>query len=98
MAEYANADLGVSFSVPDALTVRDQLKFYSAGQGSDAPWMEQMWESARTVIKDWKCEVLPDLKADLDKVTDVRVTRIVAWVGATVARHMTGLEVPDPNS
>lgn len=98
MAEYKNAELGVSFSVPDALTVRDQLKFYSAGQETDASWMEQMWRSALAVVTNWQCKTFPDPRVDLGKVTDVRITRIISWVGATVSKHVTKLETPHPNS
>lgn len=94
MAEYKNDKLGVSFSVPESVPVRQQLRFKSAIAASDKlDTYEQFWKGALVVIQDWKCEALPDPAVlDMDKDTRKITADVVAWVGNQVAAHMFSLE------
>ena len=91
--EYKNEQFGLSFSVPDKVTVRQQLAFYSeAARASGDELFERMWLGARTVIQDWKCTAMPDLNANIDELTDPDAAGAIVWASMRVKEHMDGLE------
>lgn len=94
MATYTNDKLGLSFAVPDSVTVKKQLQFKSAISASEkVDVYEQFWKGAIVVMQDWQCALLPDPAAlDLEKETNPRVADIVVWAGNQVAAHMFSLE------
>lgn len=97
MSKHENASLGVSFQLPDKITVRKQLAYMSGvGQGNkETVLFERMWQGALELIENWQCAALPDPKTlDLDSVTDTTVTQIIIWVSGEVSRAMQGLEAP----
>lgn len=89
--EYENKKLGVKFTIPDVLTVRQQLRFRSSiFLADDRDKYERFWNGAVELIDNWECELIPNLKTlDLDKETNMQITQIVQFVGNTVAGHMT---------
>lgn len=94
MPERSNEALGVSFRLPDRLTVRQQLAYYSArladGQGDQ---FAALWRGALALVEDWRCESLPDPRgADLDALYDPRITGVVLWTGTTVSAYVRELE------
>jgi hypothetical protein len=93
MAEYANERLGVSFTLPDAPTVRQQLAFRSEMFLSAGGRMyERMWEAAQSMLSDWECERMPNPRAvDLDEETDAKIADIIFFVGNTVAEHLADI-------
>lgn len=96
MATYENAELGVKFSIPEKITVRKQLEYYSATNETGV-WFTDAWGGAKVVIESWECEAYPKLLImDLDKVTDRKITQVILWVGARVTEHMVKLEMPSP--
>lgn len=91
--EYKSDAFGVSFSVPDKVTVRQQLAYFSeAGRANGKEFIERLWLGARAVILDWTCPALPDLNTDLDSVTDPKTTQAIVWAALEVKRHMDNLE------
>jgi hypothetical protein len=100
MKEYENAELGVSFSLPVSLTVREQLAFRErVFVTASEDLYSRYWAGAVPLLKDWECEDIPDPAAvDLDVETRVQITDIVNWVSNTVALHMTELEDVPKNS
>lgn len=96
---YENKALGISFEVPERFTVREQLAFRaavasSAGESSYVRY----WMAAQSVIKEWECELVPDMATlDLDAAEDSRVADVVQWTANTVAGHMLTLETPPKN-
>jgi hypothetical protein len=81
------------FALPAHPTVRQQLEYYSryADRRSDAMYL-RLWHAAQVLIGEWQCEVLPDLKTDLDQITDTNATTIIMWVGNTVINYMSELD------
>lgn len=77
MAEYKNEALGVSFTIPDAISIRKQLQYRRAmvsaytsealARGNDELLTREddfyplFFTGAKVVIEDWKCEHLPVL-------------------------------------
>lgn len=101
MSEFVNEKLGARFTVPDSLTVRTQLAYYSARQFADTNEMwEANWRAAVVVMQDWVCDWLPDPKtADLETLTDRRAALLMMWAANQVGGHMLGLEtVPKVSS
>lgn len=109
MAEYKDEQLGVSFTVPDAISVRKQLQYRRAignafSSGVLAPAGEDNFYplflvGAKVVIEGWQCEHLPVLNGlNFDEVTNPRVADVVFWTCNTVAGHMNRLEEVPKNS
>jgi hypothetical protein len=91
--EYTNEKLGCSFTLPDKVTVRQQLRYYAAVTTErDEPTQVQMWAGVGVLAEDWKCEALPDPKTSMDDMTNPVQARIVAWAGLAVFRHVDSLE------
>jgi len=99
MASFKNTKLSCSFELPDNLTVREQLAFFSEAEPSSSPsFLEGMWKASMGVIKKWECELLPDpKKADFGKLTDPRIAQLAIWVGTEVMNHVTSITTPSPN-
>ena len=90
---------GCTFEVPDRPTVRQQLEYFSATAGTAGNQMlVRFWMGAREVITNWECEALPDIKVDLDDLTDPTQTDIIIWAGLQVKTHFNSLEDLPPNS
>ena len=93
MAEFKNDELGVSFTVPDRLTVRQQLAYFSqAGLAQRKEFIERLWLGAKNIIEDWKCDLIPDIEFDLEKNTNTRVTQVIIWASLEVKKHFDALD------
>ena len=98
---YRNEILDVSFSVPDALTVRKQLRYHSlSGYRGDGGRFGDLWNAALELVEAWKCPLVPDPRAlNPDQSTDPNVATVMIWTGSTVWRHVALLEaVPKASS
>jgi len=91
--EFKRVDPDCTFSIPDVVTVRQQLAYYSsfpATLGQD--FFERRWLGARALITSWDCPAFPDKDADLDAVSDPIIPLILAWAGTQVKNHIDGLK------
>lgn len=99
MTHYENEGLGVSFSLPERFTVRENLSFreHLGRVASDSAFI-RYWVAALPIIKDWQCALIPDPAAlDMDIETDARIADIVQWTANSVAGHMMALVAPEKN-
>lgn len=97
--DFERENPNVKFSVPDRVTVRQQLAYYSeAAASKGADLFERYWLSARPLITYWQCEIMPDVKTDLDTVTNPKVAEVVIWAGITVKNYLDTLEELPKNS
>jgi hypothetical protein len=94
--EFNHADPPARFSVPDKITIRQQMAYFSAG--IDAPVLERLWIAAIPLISDWQCEIFPDHKASLDEATDPRITQVLSWAGLRVKQHIDAMGLIEKNS
>lgn len=94
MAEFKNESLGLSFTLPDKPTVRQQMTYMSeAAFAFGKQRFEQYWLGAVAIVQDWKCDLVPDpARLNLDEATDPRVADIVMWVGWEVKEYITRLD------
>ena len=101
MAEFiykVNKKQIAKFTVPDQLTVRQQLTYLSAVASLKLDF-ERFWAGAMTLIQSWESELIPDAKLlDLDVATDPKITNLIVWVGWQVKMHMDRLEEVPKNS
>lgn len=96
---YENESLGISFEIADRFTVREQLAYRAAvASAAGETSYVRFWTGAQTLIREWACELVPDMAAlDLDAAEDSRVADVVQWTANTVAGHMLRLETPPKN-
>ena len=90
MAEYESTKLGVKFSVPDELNIRQQVSFRSElFLSKDMERFERFWIGAQHLIEEWECELIPD-RAELNLATETNpaIADIVNWTGTTMAGHL----------
>jgi hypothetical protein len=98
--EYKDAALGVSFTIPDKLTVRQQMQYDGAiGEGylNGLSMYERFWQAARLIIQDWQCDYIA-LDADLDKLDDRQAAQVVEFAGRAAFSHVIALERTPKNS
>ena len=98
--EFTKEKPDCTFALPDKITVRQQLAYFSASSSVDqAQFLERSWEGAKAIIipQSWKCAIMPDINADLDDLTDPAVADVILWAGMRVREHMNGLEALPKN-
>lgn len=97
--EFKRENPDCSFTVPDTVTVRQQMAYFSlATLRPDADLWERLWDGARTMIQDWNCPLFPDASANLDSVSNPQITAVLIWASARVQGHIAGLELVPKNS
>lgn len=97
MATFTDDALGLSFELPDKLTVRQRLRFKSAVLMSGAGDVyTRAWEGALTILGKWECETVPDPHAlDVDADTRPEAAAVVEFVANAVTQHLNELsDVP----
>lgn len=93
LTRFERTDPDVRFDVPARPTVRQQLEYYSRYRdtGSESLYV-RLWYSAQTLIFGWRCDVLPDMHADLNRIDSPQATTAIMWAGNAVVMHMESLE------
>ena len=75
--ERTNPDC--KFTVPDKITVRMQMAYFSMATIERNPEMwERMWNATRELIQDWTCPLMANKDMDLDEITNPQITQISA--------------------
>jgi len=93
MATYTNEKFGVSFTLPDKMTVRKQLDWRGRVIESDGTTFIRHWQAIRPLIEDWDYEPFPKLAdIDLDELTDKKLADVIFWASNEGAGHMSGLD------
>lgn len=99
--EFTRVEPDCTFALPDKITVRQQLAYISASSSVDqSQFLEKTWEGAKAMIipQSWRCEIMPDMGADLDTLTDPKIADVILWVGMQVREHINSLESVPKNS
>lgn len=93
MAEYTVESIGLRLTVPDRLTVRQQLEYRGLVAMSNRREMyPRFWDGARHLIDEWECEKMPDKNVNLDEVDDPEVADIIFTACNLVNGHLNKLE------
>ena len=89
---------GIRFTVPDKITVRQQLAYFSIVTSIDeSAALERRWEGAKYLIGEWECELIPDKDVSLDDLYSLEETSILIWAGTQIVNHMNSLEETPKN-
>ena len=91
--EVKNDDLGVSFTLPDKLSVFDQLQYKSLmiPTKESKGMYNILWLAAKELVDNWKCKSLK-IGTDLKTITDPAAADIVEFVGLKVFAHYNSVE------
>ncbi len=90
--KYDNPELGVSFTIPDKITVGEQLEYFSAREFTEPEErLIRLWDASKVLIADWQCKLIPDMDELKLESTDPQITKIVLWVIARSSNHMAGI-------
>lgn len=87
---FENEEFGVSFSLPEKITVRQQLVIRERVWGSNNadPASIRFWFSMLPMVEDWDCDDYPDpADIDIDALDDTRATDIILWASARMADY-----------
>lgn len=96
--EFKNDALNSRFVVPDAPTVRQQLRYKGElGMRMGAEIYERLWQAAKGLIGDWDSPHL-NLDDDIDELTDPNAAMAIIWAGGQVLEFINGLEALPKNS
>lgn len=104
--EFKRENPDCKFTLPDAITVRQQLAYFSAAGAlsGNEMWL-RLWEAAKTLIQDWECPLIQNLNPDRSKKeidyldsADPQVTYILIWVAGEVREHINSLKSLSKNS
>lgn len=91
---------GASFSVPDSISVRKQLRWQAVFQRrTDDDLYLDAWNAALPLIENWQSETIPDPRQfDPETETNPNVAKLVIWAASQVSGHMTALDDIPKNS
>ena len=96
--EFKNEQLGASFKLPERITVRQQLAYYSeAALAFGDEFLVRLWKGARTLIQDWQCEGVP-LDIDIETDTNPKAASVMIWAAMRVKNYMDSLDELPKNS
>ncbi len=90
-----NEKLGVSFSLPKKLNVRQQLGIKSRMvlMYDINDYYMIFWQAVLPIIEDWQCDRIPSpADIDMNNETDPQVTDIIVWVCSRVNTWLQDLE------
>jgi hypothetical protein len=94
MTEYKNEKLETSFALPEVITVRMQMAYFSQiARSSGDELFFRLWRGATALVRDWQSKIIPDPeKLDLDSETNPQATELIIWAGLRVQERMNSLE------
>jgi len=99
MMEYKNDKLSARFVVPDKITVRQQLAYFSLATSIESEKLvERLWAAGQPLITEWECASFPDLSLSLDQCDDPRVTDVIIWAALQIKGHINNLDKIPKNS
>ena len=90
--EFTRTNPSARFTVPDKVSVRQQLEYFSEARVPNRPVFERLWLGAVPLIAEWQCDIFPDHQTNLDDVSNPDVTNLLIWAGVKVKEHIDSLE------
>jgi hypothetical protein len=96
--EITIEEFGLRFTTPENPTVAEIMLYDSKRVDmANTPIYLGMWEMAKTLIQEWECELMPDYKVELNKITDLRIARLVEQAGNAVLAWRLSLDKVSKN-
>jgi len=100
MIEFREDSLGVSFKVPETMSVREQLRYIRAVTAVNKDDNEdyiRFWEGMKPFIEDWECEVMPDYKKSIDEMYSLDQVNVIIWSGTIFRLHVNKIGNAEKN-
>ena len=99
MAEFESLEFKTSFTVPDTLTVRQQLTFRGAAALAGGDMFVRFWAASKTIIENWESEIIPDMNDyDIDEASDPLAADVIQWTGTLISGHIAKLGTVPKNA
>ena len=101
MAHYENAELGLSFDLPDNPTALTVLTYDSKRIETNGPAIIVLWECVLPLLDNWQCEIFPNPRTPLDQLSGenaVKAASIVKFAAFTGSSWRLNLEAVSKNS
>jgi hypothetical protein len=95
--EFTRQNPSARFVVPDKITVRQQLQYFSEARVPSRPVFERLWLGAVPLITEWHCDIMPDHETNLDELTNPDITNVLVWAGVKVKEHIDSLDLLEKN-
>jgi hypothetical protein len=94
--EFKHELLNTRFTIPDRITVRQQLAFISeASSPRTKDLMENLWTATRLLILEWECPHLPDRDTNLDSIDSPKAADVILWASLQVRNYIQRMdEIP----
>lgn len=96
---FENEELGVSFSLPEKITVRQHMTIKSRMvlMYNIDDYYLIVWNAISKFIEDWDCELIPE-KEKLDTESeDLKISEILFWACTKANAWLTDLESVEKN-
>lgn len=86
--KFQNEELGASFVLPDAPTLRQFMQYDSMVEvlGNGRYLYERLWAGLQAVATDWECATCP-LEVNLDSA-NVEALDVIKWAGLAAWSYM----------
>lgn len=93
MAEFKHPSLNLKFSLPDKITIRQQIAYWSIfGDAFGETSYMRYWMAMLPIIENWECAFIDDpQEIDMDSETDPRIAQAIVWCANKSLEHMQGL-------
>lgn len=99
MAHFEQAEIGVSFDLPDDPSALDVLRYDSTRlEMIGEPALIILWEAIKPLISEWSCEALPSVYDDLSKVKSLKAAQAVEYTAIRGSEWRIGLDAVPKNS
>lgn len=98
MPKFDDQELGVSFSVPDAPTVRQVLRYDSLVElaSNDLTTYERIWLGVKVFAEEWECDhVQPD--SGLDEIATPEAIEVMKYAGLVTYSYRLSLKEVEKN-
>ena len=98
MAEYKNDELEASFTLPDSVTIRQELAYDSAValEGRGVSSYERLWKGLQVIAENWQCPHV-QLTDSLERVEGRKALEVIKWAGLLGYSHMLALRETPKN-
>lgn len=81
------------FVIPDKITVRQQLTYFSeiTNVSAEKDYMVRLWYGARSLLTAWECSLF-NKDVDIEAEDNPRITELILWVSLKVRDYMNSLD------
>ena len=96
--KFVNAELKTTFEIPDAPTVRQNMRYDSVVELNldKAQLYERLWGGVVAIAENWQSEHV-QLSQDVDVAASPQAVAVIKWAGLMLFSFMQQVKDIDPN-